>query len=98
MSAFMRSWGQICDNRGSIGATLSLIWAALVPTSAILGSSGVYLRPSCHPLGSSLSLIGASLAQLQFLTLVIFLQKPATPSSFALALEIALALSETNKS
>ena len=43
MSAVMHSWGQICDNRGSIGAKLSLIWAVLVPTSPNLGSTWVYL-------------------------------------------------------
>ena len=64
MSAFMHSWGQICDNRGSIGAKLSLIWTVLVPTSQIVGSSWVYLRPSCHPLCPSWGQIGASLAQL----------------------------------
>ena len=64
MSAFMHSWGEICDNRGSIGAKLSLIWAVLVPTSPILGSTWVYLRQSCHPLGPSWGQIDASLAQL----------------------------------
>ena len=64
MSAFMHSWGQICDNRSPLGTKLSLIWSVLVPTSPILGSTWAYLWLPCHPLGPSWGQIGANLPNL----------------------------------